>query len=1018
MLDLPADHRRPARQSFRGGRQAIALSTSLTAALNELSRREGVTPFMTLLAAFQVLLSRYSGQEDIVVGAPAANRPRTEFEGLIGFFVNTLVLRTDLSGRPTFSELLRRVREVCLDGDAHQEIPFEKLVAELNIRRELSRNPLFQAMLVLQNTPVAAPQPADLSLTPMEIEKPTAQVDLSLYLRERAGRLIGYFEYAADLFERATIERMAGHFQILLANIVEQPESSIATLPMITDAERHQLLIAWNDTAAGYPREACIHELFEAQVERTPDALALEYEDVRITYRELNRRANRLARYLRQLGVGPEKLVGVMLDRSVDMVASVLAVLKAGGAYLPLDPAYPKARLEFVLADANAAILLTQKKYQGLMVNYGGNIVYVDRLRLRHGEGDSDLKIEVSAENAAYVIYTSGSTGTPKGVIGLHRGAINRFSWMWKAYPFDAAEKNCQKTSLSFVDSIWEIFGALLQGVPTVIVPDAVAKEPQLLVRYLFERKVTRLVAVPSLLKGILDQCPDVKAQLPQLRYCFSSGEALSTSLAARFREQLPKCRLINLYGSSEVSADVTCYELEAVSDDAAIPIGRPIQNTQLYLLDRDLQPVPVGVRGEIYIGGDNLARGYLHRRELTAERFVANPFDKNASPYLFRSGDLARYRADGNLEFLGRADNQVKIRGCRIELSEVEAALARHPGVRECLVAVSERTAGDEPCKIQDANFAGSLTAYVVAVKRAASLGDLRSFLKRQLPEFMIPANFVRLDALPLTPNGKLDRRALPLPRQAGFGADHGAIEPRTEIESLVAQIWSEALNLPKIGVDDNFFELGGHSLLAAQIVAQLRAALDRPVSLHHLFEAPTVAGMAENIERSIRAEAAAELPAIKSFTAQTLPAGVVESGAVIFVRSVIRRRRFSQHALRVPAHGTARCRRTAPGGPSHRWAPCDSAERICRSERRAPTVRSAQGEPSHTARRPVAAAARSLGKRVGSTVESGRAPDFRSRRAAAPKSQAAASSGRPPHSSGDDAPHHHGSVVDGFVP
>ena len=502
------------------------------------------------------------------------------------------------------------------------------------------------------------------------------------------------------------------------------------------------MLIEWNDTTAAYPRDACIHQLFEAQVERTPNAAALEYEGIRITYRELNRRANRLARYLRQLHVGPEKLVGIMLDRSVDMVVSLLAVLKAGGAYLPLDPTYPKARLEFMLVDANAGIVLTQKKYQDLVGNYGGKVVYADRLRLRDGAGENDLKIEITAESAAYVIYTSGSTGTPKGVIGLHRGAVNRFSWMWKAYPFDAGEKNCQKTSLSFVDSIWEIFGALLQGVPTAIVPDAVAREPQLLVRYLAERKVTRLVVVPSFLKGILDQCPDLGERLTGLRYCFTSGEALSVSLADRFREKLPKCRLINLYGSSEVSADVTCYELEAVSDDAAIPIGRPIQNTQLYLLDRDLQPVPVGVRGEIYIGGDNLARGYLHRRELTAERFVANPFDKNASPYLFRSGDLARYRADGKLEFLGRADTQVKIRGRRIELSEVEAALARHPGVRDCLVAVSERTAGDEQCKIQDANFV-SLIAYVVPVKLPLSAGDLRSWLMRQLPEFMIPTRF-----------------------------------------------------------------------------------------------------------------------------------------------------------------------------------------------------------------------------------------------------------------------------------
>lgn len=875
-LDLPTDYPRPPRQSFLGDRQAIELPAALTAALKGLSRREGVTPFMTLLAAFQLLLHRYSGQKDIAVGSPVANRDRTDVEGVIGLFVNTLVLRADLTAAPTFKLFLARVREVCLDAYAHQEIPFEKLVEELNPRRELNRNPLFQAMFVLQNTPSLSLKPAGLTLTPVQIDNPTAQFDLSLYLRERAGRLTGFIEYATDLFACATMERMAGHFQALLEGITANPKQSISDLPLLAGAERRQLLVEWNDTAADYPRDA-IHELFEAQVERTPDAAALEYEGGRLTYRELNRRANRLARHLKELGAGPEILVGVLVERSLEMVASLLAVLKAGGAYVPLDPAYPKERLAFMLADARVGIVLSQKKCASLIAEYPGTVLCLDELPLKNVGNDANLDHETAPDHAAYLIYTSGSTGRPKGVVGLHRGAINRFAWMWKTYPFRPGEKSCQKTSLSFVDSVWEVFGALLQGISTVIVPDATVKEPQLLVRLLAERKVTRLVVVPSLLKAILDQCPNLTEQLSCLKFCISSGEALSVELAKRFRKTLPGCRLINLYGSSELAGDVTCYETR--DGDIGIPIGRPIQNTQIYLLDCRMQPVPIGVPGELYVGGDNLARGYLHRPEWTAEKFIANPFSGKKKSRLYRTGDLARSRADGNIEFLGRVDNQVKIHGCRIELSEIEATLLQHPVVKECAVIAingmrSEappsvplrlRSGQASPVKGEEVSESDrQLVAYIVPNAEEPLAAELRHFLQEKLPDFMVPSVLIFLSALPLLPNGKVDRRALPPAREHGFAADRIRTEARTEIEALVAQVWRDALNMDLLGVDDHFFDLGGHSLLAAQVAAKLHAASGREVLVRDLFEAPTVAGLAGMIEKSIRAENKAELPPI----------------------------------------------------------------------------------------------------------------------------------------------------------
>ena len=875
VFSLPTNHPRPAKQSFRGARQLLSLPESLTKAVNELSAREGVTQFMTLIATFQVLLCRYSGQEDVVVGSPIANRNRTEIEGLIGFFVNTLVLRTDLSEKPTFKGLLQRVRDACLGAYAHQDLPFEKLVEELRPERDLSRNPLFQVMFVLQNTPRPLPQPAALSIASIDVLPATSLFDLSLYLRERDGKLIGFFEYSTDLFESSKIERMIGHFQTLLEGIVADPEQPIATLPLLTRTERHQLLVEWNDTAADYPKDSCIHELFEAQVERTPEAIAVQFEGKQLTYRELNSRANQLAHYLQGLGVGPEKLVGICVERSLEMVIGLLGILKAGGAYVPLDPLYPRERLEFMLNDAQVLVLLTQKPLVRQLPRAEALAVCLDDLTVFDQENKENLTRETKADGAAYVIYTSGSTGTPKGVVGLHRGAVNRFAWMWSTYPFGADEKSCVKTSLSFVDSVWEVFGPLMNGIPSVIIPEQVAKDPQLLIQTLADNHVSRIVLVPSLLKAILDVDPNLQTHLPDLKLWTSSGEPLSRELAERFRQCLPNGKLLNLYGSSEVSADATCYETRNTESSGSISIGRPIHNTQIYVMDSHLQPVPVGVLGEIYIGGVGLARGYLNRPELTTEKFIPNIFSSESGSLLYRTGDLARYRSAGNLDFLGRVDNQVKIRGYRIEPAEVEAVLNQHPAVCESVVVARDDT---EP-RGGSSDTSKRLVAYIVVSVQNPSVSELRNFLMRRLPGYMVPSAFIALDHLPLAPNGKVNRQALPSPDGAKPALDQSFIEPRTEIEVLVAKVWRDILKIGRVGIHDNFFELGGHSLLGTQVVARLRDAFCRQIPLRALFEARTVAQFALKMERIIEGRRARELlPLVPISRNGCLPASLAQ--------------------------------------------------------------------------------------------------------------------------------------------
>ena len=855
VLNLPTDRPRKPRQSFRGARVAIELPDKLTNAVNELSQRHGVTPFMTLLAAFQVLLHRYTGQEDVVVGSPIANRRRPELEGLIGFFVNTLILRGDLSGNPSFSNLLLRVRDTCIGADANQDLPFEKLVQELQPERDQSQNPLFQVMFVLQNATRPFTGIPGLRIESVEIPTTRSPFDLSLFLRQREGKYIGYIGYSTDLFDPDRIERMTGHYRTLLEAIVSAADQSVALLPILTQAERHQILIEWNDTAADYPKDKCIHHLFEEQVERKPDALAVEFEDQQITYRELNRRANQLAHYLISLGIGPEKLVGICVERSLEMVVGLLGILKAGGAYVPLDPAYPRERLEFMLEDAQLAVLLTQKPLVRRLPRTEALAVCLDDWTVFGEQSKANPKRGTKPDGPAYVMYTSGSTGTPKGVVGLHRGAVNRFAWMWSAYPFGANEMSCVKTSLSFVDSVWEVFGPLLKGIPSTIIPEQVAQDPQLLIQRLADKQVTRIVLVPSLLKAILNVDPDLQGHVPELKLWTSSGESLSTELAERFQQCLPNSKLINLYGSSEISADVTCYEVHKTEPRGSISIGWSIHNTQIYLLDSEMQPVPIGVAGEICVGGAGLARGYLNRPQLTTERFVPNTFSDESRARLYRTGDLARYLSNGNIEFLGRVDNQVKIRGYRIEPAEVETLLNQHPAVRESVVVAHEDASSLER----------QLVAYVVSPDQPMPLGhQFRSFLKDKLPEFMMPSAFVLLETLPLLPNGKVDRGALPSPQNARVTAENVFFEPRTVAEQLVTQIWQEVLKVEKVGIYDNFFELGGHSLTATQAIARLCDAFRAEIPLRFLFETPTVADLTHRIETLNGREADLSFPPI----------------------------------------------------------------------------------------------------------------------------------------------------------
>jgi len=828
-LEWPTGHLRPPVQSYRGSMRPFALSKRLTDAIKELSRQEEVTLFVTLLAVFSTLLYRYTSQDDLLIGTSTAGRKRLEIQGLMGYFLNTLVLRVSLSGNPTFRELLMRAREMINSALTHEDMPFEYLVKELHPERDLGRNPLFQVMLILE--PSLPVLPSGWTLTQMDIETGTTELDLTLELDDRPEGLIGRFEYSTELFDAAAIERMVGHWQTLLEGIVADPEQRLSELPLLTETERHQLLVEWNTSQTEYPVDRCIHQLFEAQVEQTPDAVAVIFEDMQLTYRELNQRANQLAHHLRQLGVGPEVLVGLCMERSLEMVVGMLGILKAGGVYVPLDPAYPEDRLAFMLQDANVSVLLTQERLAERLPRHTACILYLDTgWKGIAREPDQNPVSRATPQNLAYVIYTSGSTGRPKGLAIEHRSTVALIDWAISIFTPEELAGVLASTSICFDLSVFEIFVPLSSGGTAILVEDVLH-----LANLSSNRPVTLINTVPSAMTELL-----YSGRLPaSVRTVNLAGEPLPNVLAQQIYRQDTIERVFNLYGTSEATAYSTYTLVERGGPE--LSIGRPIANTQVYILDSHLHPVPIGIVGELYIAGYGLARGYLNHPELTTERFIPNPFSQKSDACLYKTGDLARYRPDGNIEFLGRIDHQVKIRGFRIELGEIEEVLRHHPEVREAVVVAQEDIPGNK-----------RLVAYIVATRRQPLvINNLWKYLKEKLPEYMLPSAFILLDMLPLMPNGKIDRCALPAPESVKHFEEGTFVAPTSMVHYQLLQIWEELLDAQPIEIRDNFFHIGGHSLLAVRLVNRIEQVFGKKIPLAALFAGPTIEQLASALQK-----------------------------------------------------------------------------------------------------------------------------------------------------------------------
>jgi amino acid adenylation domain-containing protein len=759
--------------------------------------------------------------------------------------VNNVVLRTNLAGNPKFIDLLAQVRAVTLDAYANEDVPFDHVVRALEIERDDSRNPIFQVMFSFHDSPLREPSLPEISFECVEaISNRSAKFDMNVIViprpeRSPAGRvgengMTLIWEYSSDLFEPATIERMACHYLRLLKEISADPFKRLSEISILSEQETQELLQGFNRTRQDYPSDRCIHRLFEEQVERTPEATAVICDDRQLTYRKLNNRANRLAHYLQKLGVGPEVPVGLCVERSREMVVGLLGILKAGGAYVPLDPSYPKERLEFMLEDTRAAIVLTEMVSRKSLPVSSARVIYLDRDWDEIAkEPRANPSSQSTADNLAYVIYTSGSTGIPKGVEVCHRSVV-RLLFGVDYVQLDRAQAILQLAPISFDAATFEVWGALLHGGKCVLFPGKVPS-PREFGTVLRKHRVNTLWLTAALFNTVIDEEPQALSDVKQL---LIGGEALSLPHVRKGLALLSSTKIINGYGPTESTTFTCCYAIPRQLDYniSSIPIGKPIGNTQVYILDPYLNPVPIGVAGELHIGGDGLARGYLNRAELTAEKFITNPFSNEPMARLYKTGDLARYLPDGNIEFLGRIDNQVKIRGYRIELGEIEAVLAQYPAVREAVVLAREESPGDK-----------RLVAYVVPnLNPAPASHALRSFLKEKLPDYLVPSAFVFLDSLPLTPHGKVDRKALPAPEQSRPELDETFSAPRTAVEGPLAGIWAEVLKIDKVGIHDNFFDLGGHSLLATQVVSRIRRSLRVEVPLRTMFEAPTIAGLA----------------------------------------------------------------------------------------------------------------------------------------------------------------------------
>ena len=852
LLALPTDRPRPAVQTHHGAYLPFKTAFQVSDGVKKLSQQANVTPFMMLLAAFQILLARYSGQDDIVVGTPVAGRNRSEIEHLIGFFVNTLVIRTQIDDRLTFRDTLNHVREHCLNAYVHQDLPFERLMEEVHPDRTVRISPLFQVMFVMQDAQLENLKLPDLAITTLETASGTARFDVLLAFADTPTGLEGYFEYNTDLFDEATIERMKNHLLTLLETLIANPHQPLRGVSLLSEVERHKVLVEWNDTDADWPSSLCLHTLFEQQVEKTPHAVAVVYGTTQYTYQELDRRANQLARFLQARNVGPESHVGLYLDRSLDMPVAILGVLKAGGGYVPIDPSYPMDRVAYMLNDAGITTVITQHRIAENLMREARDtqIICLDcDVSLLACLSSEDITIQLDPEHLAYILYTSGSTGAPKGVMITHRGLVNYLSWSRKRYAVEEGIGAPVHSSLTFDLTVTSLFLPLLVGRAVYLLPPESSVEA-LSDACCAQNNFSLIKITPSHL-ALLGQYLEVRRQVQGTKLFVIGGEQLFTDKLALWRELAPETNFINEYGPTETVVGCCIYQVPAGPlRPGSVPIGRPIANTQIYLLDKYLQPVPIGLVGELYIAGNGLARGYLKQPALTAERFLPNPFASQPGARLYKTGDLALYRPDGVLEFLGRNDHQVKLRGFRIELGEIEHVLQSHPAVRDVLVMIREDHVHDE-----------RLVAYVVLhQEQAATRQALLHFLKERLPIYMVPAHVLVLDSFPLTSNGKVESRQLPAPDDREYEFRGMNALPRTAIEQAMASIWQDVLHVQTVELHDNFFDLGGHSMLVIQVHTKLIRDLQVELTLVELFQYPTIHLLAECIRQKL-----AQQPAIQ---------------------------------------------------------------------------------------------------------------------------------------------------------
>ncbi len=845
LINLPTDRPRRSASNAAGGIINFRVNQEISAGINQLAKRANVTPYMVLLASFYILMYRYSRQNDIVVGTPVSNRPREEFENIVGFFANTLPLRSKIDPNQKFLDYLKDVRKLTLEGFDNQAIPFELVVDHVQPKRSSAWNPLYQVLFALQNNQVEWPELTGLDTRLLNhFAMENSRLDLFFEMWEEKDYFVGQVEYDSHLFDIMSIRRMIAHFVTLLNSVVRMPSANIVDLPLMLPDERNQIVYEWNRTDFPFADEALVNELFELQVRRAGGRTAVIDPTTKVEYTwfELNEKSNRLANYLKDRGAGKGSLVGISCKRSADMIVCLLAIIKTGAAWLPLDPEYPDDRLKYIVQDASPALILVEEEpgLQAWITPDDLRLVNLKKLDNLETYSSKNLPSEITSTDPLFVLYTSGSTGKPKGVIGHHKGAVNRFSWMWNKYPFTSGEVCIQKTTLNFVDSVWEIFGPILKGVPLVIAPSDVVSDMPKMVEFLAEHRISRIVLVPTLLKELVKHTPNLGEALPDLHMWTASGETLTVELYNQFTKANPFAKLLNIYGSSEVTADVTCLDTNQYPTPNQMYIGKPIDNIKVYILDHVLEPVPIGVAGELFISGVGVTSGYLNRPELNEKSFLENPFEPGTT--MFRTGDIGRYNSDGQIEYLGRADNQLKVRGVRIEPQEVESVLMGHPLIEEAIVDGWDD--GGETILV-------AWFALKDQVEESPEVSDLRSFLSQTVPSYLVPSRFVSLPQIPRLPNGKIDRLSLPKPTLDIYRSDLPFTPPNDEIEEELVDIWKTVLSLVKISIFDDFFDLGGQSIKAVQMFGLIRDRIGVSIELSQLFSTSTVADLADYIRK-----------------------------------------------------------------------------------------------------------------------------------------------------------------------